>query len=177
MSVERIKAMRILLAAVLVLVTGGHGLAHALVVRCDMAQGKLHAVVTYEDGTPAARAIVRLSDMDNRPLVESRTDTQGRCFLGEFPAGEYLLIVDAGAGHRIRKKLRLPLAETQTSLGERHKHHADNELPWIKILIGLVAIGLFFATWYVVLRRRSGNGSRSAQDTYHADTATDTGRT
>jgi hypothetical protein len=118
--------------------------AHALGAECKINGARVDLESYFEDDSPARRARVRVEDEDNELVAEGNTDDQGRWSFDRPAPGNYLVVVDAGAGHRTQCKLRIP-GTTASPESSRVSDGANREeftaYPWLKIGIGLAVIG------------------------------------
>src|SRR5438876_11600625 len=74
--------------------------AHALSGQCKLRGNQVELEAYFDDDSPAADAKVRVLDKEKQPIRAGRTDAKGRWSFPRPAAGKYLVIVDAGAGHR-----------------------------------------------------------------------------
>lgn len=72
---------------------------HKLCARIDLQGDKLIVEAFYDNDIPAENAKVKLLQQQ-KTLAEATTDDRGMCSLAIPPAGDYLLDISAGGGHR-----------------------------------------------------------------------------
>jgi hypothetical protein len=140
-------------ALALLLLAPGRVLAHAIGLECVLKGERVEVEAYYDDDTPARQAQVRVLDGATHTLTQGRTDDDGRWSFATPPAGQYLVIVDAGAGHRAERKVivparpSLPAPATRSpepiaaTVSEGPGRAEFTGYPWAKVLIGLVVIG------------------------------------
>ena len=128
-------------------------LAHAVGVDCTLRLGKIEVEVFYDDDSPAQKAKVQLVNAQDEVVESAVTDQLGRCVLRNPPAGNYEVRIDAGAGHRAKKKIDVPastvqVAEPDAVVSPNEVKVSDSlarpeftRFPWQKMLIGFVVIG------------------------------------
>jgi len=117
--------------------------AHAVGVDWTLRQGKIEVEVFYDDDSAVQRAKVELVNAMDEVVESAVTNKQGRCVLRRPAAGKYEVRVDAGAGHRAKKKIDVP-ASTDPAPSEVSVSPARADFtrfPWEKVLIGFVGIG------------------------------------
>ena len=137
--------------------------AHAVGVDCTLRLGKLEIEVFYDDDSPAQKAKVQLVNAREEIVASAVTDERGRCVLRKPIPGKYEVRVDAGAGHRAKKKIDVPASTLyEAGIGvalDVSLHAADappsaeeiktidsptraefTRWPWEKALIGFVLI-------------------------------------
>ena len=156
--------------------------AHALSGQCKLRGDKVELEAYFDDDSPAADAKVRVLDQGKKAIAEGRTDAKGRWTFARPSAGKYVVIVDAGAGHRAEVKMDVPAgASTAESSAEDDCCCCDapsnssestpsitiSEGPdratftgylWLKLGIGLTVIAVLGAAFW--LSRRSGHAAR-----------------
>ncbi len=132
-----------------------------------------HIVVDafYSDSTPARRARVELLDTKGQLLQKANADDSGRC---RFPApgpGDYSVVVNAGAGHRVEQSVKIPTAKTQPTIGvvrvesdinvEGASRDRLTRFPWLNVVVGLSVIA---TVTLIVLLARRGDRSHAVSD-------------
>lgn len=130
--------------------------AHGIIAECRLKGNQLHVEASFDDGIPARDAKVRVVDERDRSVASGRTNEQGVWTGDAPPAGRYLVIVDAGAGHRTKVPLTVPLQntvgrsrdgvhqdlDTETVISEGPDRRRFMESRWVKVGIGVGLIGL-----------------------------------
>jgi len=140
--------MRGAIALVAVLVTASVASAHGLLVTLEIRAEKVHVEVFYDDDTPAETAKLAVTDAEGKTVAEGTADDRGFWDFDVPTAGEYVLIAKA-TGHRAKKSFTIggaaPAAEPS--------REQLTGVPWERIAIGFVVIGLITAvSWH--LRRK-----------------------
>ncbi len=153
----------------------GRAEAHALGAECKLNGNKVDVEAYYDDDTAARDAKVRVEDSDKKVITEGRTDKAGKWSFPRPKAGRYLVIVDAGAGHRTQVKITIHEGEGSASASSSQSKCDDCECceadkgtptgssesisdgpsrddftswPWLRIGIGFTVIaGLGGAFW------------------------------
>ena len=122
--------------------------AHALLVDCNMRNGKVEVEAFYDDDTPAPKARVKVINADEQMVAGGVTDQNGSWSFAMPAPGKYVVVVDAGAGHRKEKSIEVPARpdesvppNDETPIGDGPKRDELTRIPWLKIAIGLVIIG------------------------------------
>lgn len=141
--------------------------AHGLLVTCKLQGGKVEVQVFYDDRTDAAKAKVQLVNDNGEEIATGVTNDKGKCWLKTPAPGKYVVHADAGAGHRAKKELVVPLGmktepvgmvETPgTSPGQNSVNDEREELtrtPWLKIGIGLATIVALSGAFLIATRMR-----------------------
>lgn len=147
--------MRTLLLMALIPVP--HGLL--LKVQADAQGVRLEAF--FDDDTPAERAKVRL-EQNGKLLAEGVTDAKGLWSHAALPSGEYLIIVDAGAGHRAEKRLTVGSAAPPIATPAPQPTREEmTRFPYGKVAIGLVVIA-WAAVILWLFSRKSGPSAKPA---------------
>lgn len=130
--------------------------AHGVSGQC-LAHGDQVTVHAYfDDDQPAVAASVCVRDSSGRELVSGTTDDQGAWTFANPGAGSYVVVIDAGGGHRT--ELRLELADgrfvnpTQVNRGPTRSTFTGNKLG--KIAFGLLVIAALAIGLRQFLRRR-----------------------
>ncbi|MSU77815.1 MAG: carboxypeptidase regulatory-like domain-containing protein [Gemmataceae bacterium] len=156
-----------LLALAFLSVFAAPALAHRVFIAFAARENHIEIEAFYEDDTPAYTAKVKVVDDDGTTVAEGMTDAKG---LWTFPApkpGTYVVHLDAGAGHRLKKKLTVPLMETKSDVppsanevptpSENSSVETRDEqtrTPWARIGLGLAFIGGASGTLLLVSRMR-----------------------
>jgi hypothetical protein len=122
--------------------------AHALLVDCNLRDGKVEVEAYYDDDTPAPKARVKVIDALEQMVAGGVTDQKGSWSFAMPAPGKYVVVVDAGAGHRKEKTIEVPAQpdesiapKDEAPIGDAPKRDDLTRIPWLKIAIGLVIIG------------------------------------
>jgi hypothetical protein len=137
---------------------------HALKAECSLKNGKIRVEAFFSDDSPAVNAKVEVRDSAEKTILASgTTDAQGNWTFPAPAAGDYLVIVDAGMGHRAREPITVPeTAGLQTSSeqppagglivsGNPHRDEFTR-FPFAKVGLGVGAI--FLVSFAFVVARR-----------------------
>lgn len=113
---------------------------HGLLLKVQADTGGVRLEAFFDDDTPAEKAKVRL-EQNGKLLAEGVTDTKGLWNHAALPGGEYLVIVDAGAGHRAEKRFTAgSAAPPSTTPAPEPTREEMTRFPYGKVAIGLVVI-------------------------------------
>ncbi len=136
--------------------------AHNLDMDCRQINQRLEVEAFFDDDTPAREAIVKLLDERNELVVTAKTDAKGKCSFAFVNPGNYELEVDAGAGHRKRRPVRivgtLPPPEegkspVATAVGGVRREDATG-FPWVRAALGCGVIALVGGAWWLSRRKK-----------------------
>jgi len=145
--------------------------AHDLGAEVRLLGDRIEVRAFFDDGTWARRAQVEMLHADTRePVASARTDEQGRAFLPRPAAGNYVIRVNAGAGHFHEEQISVPASDPShltepagsssadgSLLSTSPTYEAKTRFPWLKLGLGLLALGAIAVVAYGVLR----GGARS----------------
>lgn len=99
---------RLAIAMLFLLLARGSGMAHGLLATVNVQADRVLVTAFFDDDTPASKAKVQLFGSGEVPLAEARTNDTGVAELQiQLPAGEYRVVVNAGAGHRTEKRFQV----------------------------------------------------------------------
>jgi hypothetical protein len=149
--------------------------AHALGAECKVIGDRVALEAYYDDDTPARDATVRVEDADKNVVATGHTDREGRWSFARPQPGKYVVVVDAGAGHRTRITLAIPAGQANaeaapsTSAGDECPRCAEpstpnseapvqvsaeasreafTAFPWLKLGVGLAVLaGIGVTAW------------------------------
>ncbi|MBI2805800.1 MAG: carboxypeptidase regulatory-like domain-containing protein [Planctomycetes bacterium] len=147
-------------ALFLLAMTSAPALAHALGVDCQLRGGKVEVEAFFDDDSPAEKARVEVRSLDDQVIARGSTDAKGRWSFAVPAPGNYLVHVDAGAGHRAKKSIVIPPfgtppAPTPVTIDGTNSARQDfTGTPWVRIAIGLAAIGAGSAALVLAMRLR-----------------------
>src|SRR5205085_2177382 len=82
--------------------------AHALSGQCKLVGNQVQVEAYFDDDSPAADAHVRVLDGAKGEIAKGRTDAKGGWSFARPAAGKYIVVVDAGAGHRTDIAMTVP---------------------------------------------------------------------
>jgi hypothetical protein len=137
---------------------------HALKAECSLKNGKIRVEAFFSDDSPAVNAKVEVRDSaEKTTLASGTTDAQGIWTFAAPAAGDYLVIVDAGMGHRAREPITVPgtvalptasdpAQEAGVIISGTPNRQEFTRFPYGKIGLGLATIFLFSLA-FVVARR------------------------
>jgi nickel transport protein len=133
--------------------------AHDLGVDCSIRKGKVVVEAFYDDDSPAVSAKVKVLNVQQAVVAEGMTDTKGLWTFPIPPPGKYQVIVDAGAGHRSAIRITVPANERGSSgagqslsISDRPPRADATRFPWVRIVIGVCAIVVFFFVLMLIRR-------------------------
>jgi hypothetical protein len=112
---------------------------HKLCAKLDIQADKLIVEAFYDNDIPAENAKVKLLQQQ-KTLAEVTTDDRGMCTLAIPPAGDYLLEINAGGGHRTEVTFTIG-AEAVAAAGDT-KADVSNQRWWgttVGVLIIVIA--------------------------------------
>ncbi|MGL6096258.1 MAG: carboxypeptidase-like regulatory domain-containing protein [Fimbriiglobus sp.] len=125
--------------AVLVLaVMPGSAFAHKMEMTATVGHpdpGIVRVEAAYEFGDPAEAAVVKLHSAAGAEVAHGTTDAAGVCVLPRPPAGEYLITVDDGGGHRETLWISVPMSPAEIVAAESAKRNR-----WAMSAVGLGVI-------------------------------------
>ncbi len=136
--------MRYVLAAIFLAIAPTSAFAHALGVDCTLKAGKVNVEAFYDDDSPAQKAKVQVVNAKDEVIANGVTDEKGMWNFAAPPPGRYEVRVDAGAGHRAKKTINVPVPidEPPTATISTGTSRAEfTRFPWLKVLIGVVVLG------------------------------------
>jgi hypothetical protein len=113
--------------------------AHNVGMDCKLHGGKVEVEAFYDDDTPAPKAKVQVKNVHDEIVAHGLTDDKGRWSFAVPAPGDYVVHLDAGAGHRAMKALNVPESEEGIRAGPTRAEFTST--PWVKIAIGLIVIG------------------------------------
>jgi Carboxypeptidase regulatory-like domain len=125
-----------------------HG--HAIGVDCKLHAGRIEVEAFYDDDTPAAKAKVQVINSKEEIIAAGITDARGAWSFPALAPGKYEVRVDAGAGHRAKKAIEVPVearpvqsaaAEREVIISAGPTRAEITSTPWPKMLIGVSVIG------------------------------------
>ena len=171
----------VLLAFVLPALFPAVAFAHAVGVDCTLRLGKIEVEAFYDDDSAAVKAKVEIVNANDEIVAHGVTDHLGRWTFRKPAPGKYEVRVDAGAGHRTKKKIDVPATTVQeaaigilldvsfrveapvsapflpaTTISDGSTRADFTRLPWEKVLIGFGIIGcLSGALLLVSMMRKS----------------------
>jgi hypothetical protein len=132
--------------------------AHALGAECKLTNDTVSIEAYFDDDTSATDAKVVVTDEAGSAVASGRTDKEGRWTFPAPAPGRYRVRVDAGDGHATTVSLRVPgevkAPTPAATVSEGQTREEFTRTPWVKLGIGLGAIGLM-AAGYAASRRRA----------------------
>jgi hypothetical protein len=143
----RLTLLPFIVAAFTLAACAGEASAHALRIRCSQQGDQIEVRAEFDDRKPAVNATVTVTG--GGQLAAGRTDRQGTWRFPKPPPGEYRVVVEAEEAHRAETTLHITAGGFVEEPAEEY-----SSAPWLKILIGLVAILAFSAVLLVLTRQR-----------------------
>jgi nickel transport protein len=143
-------------------------LAHDVGLQCKQQKNtnKVTVEVFFDDDSPAASAKVEVLDGAKMVVAAGKTDAKGLWSFAAPKPGDFLVVVDAGGGHRTDKKITVRpwndetadfTDETSVTIQEGPSREELTRFPWLKVGIGLGAICLFSVAFLVARRKSAGS--------------------
>jgi hypothetical protein len=158
------------LALSVVLAFGGRADAHKLGAECTLHAGRVNLEAYYDDNTPARDARVAVEDRAQQRIAEGRTDANGCWSFAAPPPGDYLVMVDAGAGHRTQLHLTLPTDSSAVAatappddctgcddpqsptVTDGPTRDAFTRIPWMQLGVGVALLGAIGGGFWIARR-------------------------
>ena len=132
--------------------------AHGIGAECRLRGDKVEVEAYFDDDSPAANARVTVWDGSKQEIAAGRTDAKGHWSFPTPAAGTYEVVIDAGAGHRATRKLKVPTEgepkdapaspldpsgkESAPLLTDGPTREEFTRFPWEKIALGLALVAL-----------------------------------
>jgi hypothetical protein len=136
------------IAVLLLLAATGPVRAHNLGAKAVLRGDHVEVEAYYSDDTPARDARVVVHDNADKLIADGRTDDAGRWQFPAPPPGRYVVVVDAGSGHRKRLVVTIPgTAADGESVSEGPSRAEFTRFPWGGIAAGLTVIVLLAVGW------------------------------
>lgn len=110
--------VRTLLSFLVLLVGVAPAAAHDLGAQCKLRGGRIEVTAYYDDDTSAGDARITILDAEKKLIAAGRTDSHGRWTCVPPAPGVYTLIVDGGAGHRVRLRIAVPSPGSDSAEGQ-----------------------------------------------------------
>ena len=140
--------LSLMLALIMLALLPASTYAHNVRVECKIRGDKVEAEAYYDDGTEAAKAKVQVINAEGVEVASGVTDDMGRWSFALPAPGKYVLHLDAGAGHRAKTDLTVPIASQDIgttkppeTISEGPPREEFTRTPWLKVAIGLIVIG------------------------------------
>ncbi|MFL5342072.1 MAG: carboxypeptidase-like regulatory domain-containing protein [Gemmataceae bacterium] len=127
--------------------------AHALGAECKLHGDRVELEAYFSDNTPAQEAKVVVYDKDRAALQNGTTDGEGRWSFAAPAAGDYEIVVDAGAGHRATVKLIVPATSAAAVSSSGPSRAEFTRTPWLQIVAGVALIAFPATALYFWLRK------------------------
>ena len=128
--------------------------AHKVLVAFASKEDQIEVEAFFEDDVPAHQAKVKVLDDAGVTISEGITDVKGFWRFATPKNGTYVVHLDAGAGHRLKKNLIVPLVETKRTVERTgnaepapvnapstESRAEQTQTPWGRIGLGLAFIG------------------------------------
>jgi hypothetical protein len=156
--------------------------AHAVGVSCAIRGDQIEVEAYFDDDSPAVKAKVQVVNANMEIVASGVTDEKGAWNFPRPAPGKYEVRLDAGAGHRAKKTIEVPIATPiecaigtlqgtglrvrdtapaasagQTTIGAGPTRTEFTRMPWENILIGFGIIGGLSGTFLLVsMLRKTG---------------------
>jgi hypothetical protein len=152
-----------LLAAVVLALTAGPVLAHAVGLSCKLLEKTVHVEAYFSDDTPASDALIVVKNEREEIVTQGKTDDKGVWNFDRPAPGRYVVSVDAGAGHRAKETLTVPeLAGAARAVDDHPVDGPGREeftrIPWGRLAAGLAIIFVAAGCWRMRRRITSSQG-------------------
>jgi hypothetical protein len=151
------------LSSIALMLAAGSANAHSLNVECKL-KGDMVVVETYfSDNKPARDAKVTVVDSKGVELANGRTDDAGRWSFPAPAAGKYKVTCDLGDGHQKHVIVTIPTAAALKAIAPPPEEivvtggptrEELTRFPWLRVLLGVAAIGGLAALLWLSARRR-----------------------
>ncbi|MFO0810379.1 MAG: hypothetical protein U0746_17280 [Gemmataceae bacterium] len=140
--------------------------AHGVFVDCKLRGDNVRVEVYFDDDTPAAQAKLVVQTKDGAEVARGTADDKG---VWEFPKptpGKYVVIADAGQGHRAEQPMHMPTPAAIEKLGGYDLNAPEIivspgpsrtervRFPWLRTALGLAAIAVLAGALWLGLRKR-----------------------
>ncbi len=150
----------------------GHGLG----AQCSLRGSSVQVEAYFDDDTPAVQARISVRDVSEKIVMEGKTDSKGTWSFATPAAGKYMVIVDAGAGHRFQTTVVVPsipgsrdpenlIRPSGVLISEGPDKATFTRFSYLKVALGIGSIFLFslaFLVAHKVGRRRPGSDPMDA---------------
>jgi hypothetical protein len=140
--------------------------AHALRAECSLVSGKIHVEAFFDDDAPAVNAKVEVLDSQEKSMAAGKTNAQGLWDFAAPVAGRYVVVVDAGMGHRTKVPIAVPAvattagpqAEKKEVISEGATRKEATSFPYLLCKVSLGAGAIFlFSVAFLLGRRKLRN--------------------
>jgi len=149
---------RWLFAALVGLFCASPAFAHRMLLTCAAEKDRVRVEVFFDDDTPAQEVTVSVTDSNQKPIAEGKTDEHGVWTFAKPAEGSYT-VKASGVGHSATESLSVggdTVAEAATSTPPRDEL---TRTPWLKVGIGLCVIAGLCVL--VVLIRKANSAPNS----------------
>lgn len=128
------------------------GLAHGLGITVTIVDRTVKVEARFDSDDPADDCEITVTAADGREIAKGMTDKNGLFFFPKPELGEYLIVADAGAGHRAQKTLTVPATEPLIAVVP-----VKRSLTWLWTSFGVLLIAAGTAVWmrFAQVRRRA----------------------
>lgn len=150
-------AILLLLTSTAWIILPAMSFAHGLGVTWKRDGKQINVEAFYDDDTAADKAKIHVVNGAGDKIGEGVTDDDGKWSFPTPKAGVYEIHVDAGAGHRAKK--RLEIAEDAPAAPPEETREEMTRTPWLRILSGLTIIaggsGALMLGFYLTRQKKS----------------------
>jgi hypothetical protein len=101
----------VLLAGLMLALAPTWAFAHAVGVSCILRGDKVEVEAYFDDDSPAVKAKVQVVNAKGEIVASGVTDEKGNWNFARPAPGKYEVRLDAGAGHRAKKTIDVPVSK------------------------------------------------------------------
>ena len=130
------------LALLIFTVAPAFAFAHGLGVKATRTGDTVRVEAFFDSDDPAEDSEVTVTAADGRVVAKGMTDAKG-IFTFQTPEPcDYLIVADAGSGHRAKTTLKI-----SASSNEAVRVETGHPLKWLGIAVGLIVIAVGTTIW------------------------------
>lgn len=114
-------------------------MAHDLGVEVQLQGNTVRVEVFFDDGTPGAKARIRVTDANHRVIAEGQADAAGTWSFPKPTPGTFRLTADTGDGHRQIITFTVPadgVVAPELVQGDRRDNFTRTR--WLGLVVGIV---------------------------------------
>lgn len=130
------------LALWIVIVAPAFACAHGLGMKAVRTGDTVRVEAFFDSDDPAEDAKVTVTAADGRVVAKGMTDAKGFFTFPTPELGDYLIVADAGSGHRAKTTLAI-----FATLSEVVRDETGRPLKWLGIAVGLIVIAVGTTIW------------------------------
>lgn len=129
--------------------------AHAIGAEAKLTSGRVHVEAYFDDDSPAREARVTVTDAAKNTIVQGRTDAAGKWSFAAPAPGNYVVVVDAGDGHRTEVRVTIPgLTDQAMTVSDGPGRNEFTRTRWVGLLVGVLLIAFVVIGSKLQRRRR-----------------------